>query len=143
MIPLSRLLPLLETPPVYISRKTGEIATLEFDEENKLKSSIHIENILESGEFVKIPELEEVDEFTLMEEFSRSIEHPDIQRHFFQHIRGKKAFSKFQESLRGFNLEKEWDEFYQDALMSFLADWCETEGLLQKVVVDDRSHFVE
>ncbi|MCU7920899.1 MAG: hypothetical protein KZQ95_21460 [Candidatus Thiodiazotropha sp. (ex Epidulcina cf. delphinae)] len=128
----------------YISKQTGELFTIS-DEEARLiedgeesgafvpdwqvESLPKIKEILESDDFVALPDKFEIHEYSIMERFCLSIEDDDLRGELLHDIRGRGAFRCFKSTIRREGIQDDWHSYRNDALKRVAADFLEEEGI--------------
>jgi len=85
--------------------------------------------VLFTGNFKKLPTPYEVHEWSIMEEFSESVESPGIREDLLNAIRGAGAFRSFRDTIHRYLIEKDWYAFRTEALRQIAIDWCEEHKL--------------
>ena len=83
----------------------------------------------EPERFVALPDADELDERSIMEEFCDSVENADIQREMLRALRGKAAARRFQEVVHAFKLGLAWQTYRLEALRDLIEEWCEEQGI--------------
>ncbi|HEY1495549.1 MAG TPA: UPF0158 family protein [Candidatus Solibacter sp.] len=78
---------------------------------------------------LKLPDKREVDEWSIMEEFSESVKNARIRDELLNAIRGAGAFRYFKDTVKRHRIEQEWYAFRDAALRQIAIDWCEENGL--------------
>jgi hypothetical protein len=79
--------------------------------------------------FRKLPTKYDVHEWSIMEEFSLSVESDRIREDLLNAIHGSGAFRYFKDTLRRHRIEKHWYAFRSEALREIAIEWCEEEGI--------------
>ncbi len=74
---------------------------------------------------LKLPDKREVDEWSIMEEFSESVKNARIRDELLNAIHGTGAFRYFRDTVKRHRIEQEWYAFRDDALRQIAIDWCE------------------
>lgn len=86
--------------------------------------------IVSNDRFVKLPTKFDVHEWSIMEEFSDSVESDRIRQDLLHAIHGAGAFRYFRDTLRRHRIEKAWSAFREDALRQIALDWCEENHIV-------------
>ena len=133
----------------YINKKTGELFTVsdevagfieEGDEDDyfipdwQKEMLPKVREVLESGDFVPLPDKFEIHEYSIMERFCLSIEDDDLRGELLSGIRGRGAFRYFKDTLHRRGFQDDWYRYRNDALKRIAADFLEVEGI---AFVDD------
>jgi hypothetical protein len=127
----------------YINRKTGELITIS-DEEARLAEDSESEDdlpdwqaemmpkvreVLDSPDFIPLPDRFEIDEWTIMRHFAESQSNPEHREDLLSAIRGRGAFRLFKSLLPRLNLREEWFRFRAEALEQIAIDFLEVNGV--------------
>ena len=79
--------------------------------------------------FVQLPDKFDVNDYGIMEEFSRKYPNNSVSVALQQAIRGKGAFRRFNNLIYEFSLQKKWNQFKQQAYEQMAVDWLEENGI--------------
>ncbi len=125
----------------FLDRETGEVTTVSRDllleaeecgddEEPDFpawqRKEWEIAKLIVSTErFLKLPSTFDVHEWSIMEDFSRSVESDRIREELVHAIHGAGAFRNFKDTLRRQRMEAAWFAFRTEALRQIAVDWCE------------------
>jgi hypothetical protein len=127
----------------YINRKTGELITIS-DEEARLVEDSESEDdlpdwqaemlpkvreVLDSPDFIPLPDRFEIDEWTIMRRFAESQSNPEHREDLLSAIRGRGAFRMFKLLLPRLRLREEWFRFREEALEQIAIDFLEVNGV--------------
>jgi len=82
--------------------------------------------------FIELPSKLDVNEWTIMEEFSESVKSPRIREELRDAIHGAGAFRQFRSTIRRHHIEKDWYAFRDNALREIAIEWCEENGISWK-----------
>lgn len=127
----------------YLNPKTGEIVTVT-DEDRDLaededlddkdlpewqrESLPKVREVLESDEFLPLPDQCEIHEWSMMERFSNS--QPSAAREQLRDaIHGAGAFRSFRNAIRRLGVEEQWFRFRQAALEDIAKEWLEAHNI--------------
>ncbi len=127
----------------YLNPRTGEIVTVT-DEDRDLardeelddmdlpewqrESLPKIREVLESDEFLPLPDKFEIHEWAIMERFSNG--QPSAAREQLRDaIHGAGAFRSFRNAIRRLGIEEQWFRFRQAALEHIAKEWLEAHGI--------------
>lgn len=128
----------------YINKKTGELSTVseeeasiveagneddEFIPEWQKETLSKVREVLESDDFVVLPDQFEIHEYSIMERFCRSLPDEELQDELLQAIRGSGAFRRFKDAMHRKGIQDEWYRFRDEALKEIAADFLESEGI--------------
>jgi hypothetical protein len=103
------------------AEESGEDEDDEEDEETKLLKRI----VWMDESILELPDKFEVNEWSIMEDFSLSVTSNRIRDDLLRAIEGKGAFRYFKDTIRRHGIEKEWYAFRDQALREIAKDWCE------------------
>ena len=128
----------------YINNKTGELFTVGEEEARLIEDGYKdddfipdwqkemlpkVREVLESGDFVPLPDKFEIHEYSIMERFCRSIENDDLQHELLHAIRGGGAFRRFKNTVHRRVIQDDWYGYRDNALKRIAADFLEVEGI--------------
>ncbi len=91
--------------------------------------SREIQDQVASDDFIQLPEVFELDEYQLMEEFCLTLKDDQLSYVMCKDIQGKGAFKRFKEDLDKYSLTDQWYEFRDKALRESARLWCEQQGI--------------
>lgn len=127
-----------------INRRTGEVVVIS-DEESRLAENGGIDDeslpawqreilpkikeVLESEDFVALPDQFEFNEYRLMQRFSLEQEDPEVREELLDSIRGRGAFRRFKDRVYEMGIEKAWFAYRDQALEQFAAGFLRREGI--------------
>jgi hypothetical protein len=80
-------------------------------------------------EFKRLPTKGEVDEWSIMEEFSQQVSAGRIREELVDAIHGTGAFRHFKSVINRQGMESAWYTFRAGALRQIAIDWCEENGV--------------
>lgn len=133
----------------YINKKTGELFTVGEEEARVIEDGNEddelipdwqkailpkVRDVLESSDFVPLPDKFEIHEYSIMERFCLSMEDDDLQEELLNAIRGRGAFRCFKEIIHRREIQDDWYSYRNDALKRIAADFLEAEEI---AFVDD------
>ena len=128
----------------YINKKTGELFTVgdeearyieDGDEDDKFipdwqkKILPKVREVLESGDFMPLPDKFKIHEYSIMERFCFSIENDGLQEELLNAIHGGGAFRRFKDIIRRREIQDGWYRYRNEALKRIAADFLEVEGI--------------
>jgi hypothetical protein len=126
--------------PSYLDLDTGQVVTVsedllrkaeepgdqELDLPDWQKDDWEIANrIVSTDRFRKLPTKFDVHEWSIMQDFSLSVESDRIRQHPLRAIHGPGAFRNFKDTVRRYGIESAWFRFRTDALKQIAVSWCE------------------
>jgi hypothetical protein len=85
--------------------------------------------VLNSADYVRLPDPYEIHEYTIMESFCMSVDDKKISDTLLDKIHGSGAFRRFKETIRRYNLENAWYKYLDDAYKEIAIDWLEARGI--------------
>ena len=127
----------------YLNRHTGELVTVTDEDQRPVDSAEDIKDLpewqsealpkvreaLESDDFLLLPGKFEIHEYRIMEHFSLAVEELEVREELLQAIRGRGAFRRFREVIRGREIQDRWYAFRQQALEDIAIGWLETNDI--------------
>lgn len=127
----------------YINRKTGELITLTQEDRSLVEDEEPFENlpewqqemlpkireVLESDDFIELPSRFDIHEWSIMENFCRSIEDPDQKDQLLNAIHGSGAFRLFKDTIHRFGIVDDWYRFRTAVLEKIAIDFLEANGI--------------
>jgi Uncharacterised protein family (UPF0158). len=81
--------------------------------------------ILESDEYLQLPDKFEINEYHIMEEFCLSINDEGLRERMYYSIKGSGAFRRFKENIRKYGIEDDWYRFRDAKIKEIATEWCE------------------
>jgi hypothetical protein len=133
----------------YINKKTGELFTVgdeqaniieegneddEFIPEWQKETLPKAREVLESDDFVALPDKFEIHEYSIMERFCLSLPDEGLQNELLHAIRGSGAFRRFKAAIHLKGIQDDWYRFRDETLKGIASDFLESEGI---AFVDD------
>lgn len=133
----------------YISKKTGELVTVTEDEANivdaggeddefipdwQRETLPRVREVLESDDFVALPDKFEIHEYSIMERFCLSLSDEGLQDELLYVIRGSGAFRRFKDAIYRKEIQDDWYRFRDESIKDIAIDFLESEGI---AFVDD------
>lgn len=128
----------------YINKKTGELVTVTEEEANIVEAEGEddefipdcqretlpkVREVLESDDFVALPDKFEIHEYSIMERFCLSLSDEGLQDEFLHAIRGNGAFRRFKDAIYRKEIQDDWYRFRDQALKRIAIDFLESEGI--------------
>ena len=128
----------------YINKKTGELYSVseeetstveqgnqedEFIPEWQRETLPKVREVLESGDFVLLPDKFEIHEYSIMERFCLSLSDEGLQDELLNAIRGSGAFRRFKDAIYRKDIQDDWYRFRDQALKRIAIDFLESEGI--------------
>ena len=91
--------------------------------------------ILESDEYLQVPDKFEINEYKIMERFCFTIDDDEISDDLYHAIKGKGAFRRFKDKILYYGIEQDWYQYRDDTFYEIAREWCEDNEI---PFVDDR-----
>ena len=128
----------------YINKKTGELVTVTEEEANIVEAEGEddefipdwqretlpkVREVLESDDFVALPDKFEIHEYSIMERFCLSLPDEGLQDELLHAIRGSGAFRRFKNAIHRKDIQDDWYRFRDQALKRIAIDFLESEGI--------------
>ena len=133
----------------YINKKTGELVTVTEEETNivdvggeddefipdwQRETLPKVREVLESDDFVALPNKFEIHEYSIMERFCLSLSDEGLQDEMLHAIRGSGAFRRFKDAIHHKGIQDDWYRFRDENIKDIAIDFLESEGI---AFVDD------
>jgi len=128
----------------YINKKTGELFTIS-EEETRITEAGNdddefipewqkeilpkVREVLESDDFVALPDKFEIHEYSIMERFCLSLPDEALHNELLHAIRGSGAFRRFKAAIYRKEIQDDWYRFRNEALKRIATDFLESEGI--------------
>ena len=130
----------------YLNKRTGEItgatsdafAAAEKGEEDDLNKHPHqwerdmilqAKEILDSDDYIELPDKYEINEYDIMEEFCNSVKSSGIREDLLERIRGRGAFRCFKDAVRRHGIEEKWYRYRDAELEKIAIEWLDSNGI--------------
>lgn len=128
----------------YINKKTGELYSVseeeasiveqgneedEFIPEWQRETLPKVREVLESGDYVALPDQFEIHEYEIMERFCLSLSDEGLQDELLHDIRGSGAFRRFKDAIQHKGIQDDWYRFRDQTLKRIAVDFLESEGI--------------
>ena len=81
--------------------------------------------IVSTDRFQELPTKFEVNEWAIMQDFSRSVDSDGIRKDLLNAIHGSGEFRNFKDTLRRHGIESSWFAFRTETLRHIALSWCE------------------
>ena len=103
---------------------TGETVMWNADWDNEDLDEDTLEERLDEGRYVSLPDKFEINEYHMMEAFAY-----DRDERLVRAIQGRGAFRRFRDTAENIGLIKDWYEFRDNCYKSRAEDWCRNHDL--------------
>jgi len=129
----------------YLNRETGEVFGVSEEELRVAEEEGSIEDypewqqelietakqVLEDeeGKFIALPSRFDIDEYSMMERFSLSVNDDEISDYLYAAIKGRGAFRQFKDEVRRFGLEEDWYKYRDEKFKELAIWWCEDNNI--------------
>lgn len=127
----------------YLNKKTGMVELIADEYITAAEENLFLEDepqwfreivqvakqILETDDFIPLPSLFDIDEYSIMEKFSRSIPDSKLSDELYYSLKGKGAFRRFKKNIRLHGIEADWYTFKHELLEKIAKDWCDKNKL--------------
>ena len=129
----------------YVNKKTEELFTVSEEETRIIEAGNEddefipqwqkeilpkVREVLESDDFVALPDKFEIHEYSIMERFCLSLPDEALQNELLHAIRGSGAFRRFKAAIYRKEIQDDWYRFRNEALKRIATDFLESEGIL-------------
>ncbi|MBN2403327.1 MAG: hypothetical protein JXN64_13145, partial [Spirochaetes bacterium] len=85
--------------------------------------------VLQSKNFLSLPNKYDIHEYSIMEDFCYSIENEEIQDKLLNKIRGSGAFRRFKDAVHELKIEDSWYNFRYEKLKQIAIEWLEENNI--------------
>ena len=127
----------------YLNRETGDPCTIRDEEACLAEGDADLDDlpdwqrdevawvreVLESEDWLSLPTSFDIHEWAIMDEFSGSIDDPDLQGELHDAIRGGGAFRCFKDAIHRRGIHESWYAYRIAALDQIAADWLDGHGI--------------
>ena len=127
----------------YLNKVTGELLTVSTEELSAIEEGDDwsdypdwqrdaledARRIIESDDFLELPDKFEIHEYTIMEEFCYSLENPRLRDEMASRIRGSGAFRRFKDGIHYHGIQEEWYRFRQQAMEAIAIEWLDSNDI--------------
>jgi hypothetical protein len=128
----------------FLNRQTGEIAVVSDEDrhlamkkgfnaahlaERQRETVLKARSVLESADFVPVPDKFEIHEWSIMERFSISQANRATRAELVDALHRRPAFRKFADAVRQLGIEHEWLAFREAAFADIAREWLDTNGI--------------
>ncbi len=127
----------------YLNKKTGEVVMVSSEEMRAAEDEEPIEDypkwqqeiikiaieIVNTDDYIELPDRYEIHEYEMMENFCLSIEDNKIRGSLFDAIRGKGAFRRFKDKAYKYDILENYHEFKNLALKEIAIEWCNENNI--------------
>ena len=132
-----------EETQFYLNVKTGEVvlkseAELLISESNEFEDEYSdwdddmqesTEALMDSEEFIPLPDQYEINEFEIMEDFCDALEDQEKKNTLSALLHEKGDFSSFEQHLQQYGLTEKWEQFREDGYRQIAIEWCELNDI--------------
>lgn len=126
-----------------LNTKTGDVVSVADEELRAAENEEPLENfpewqrdairvageILETDHYLALPTKYDIDEYSIMERFSRTVADDDMRDNLCDAIRGRGAFRYFKDKIHEYGISDDWYKYRDDALREIAIAWCEEKGI--------------
>jgi len=127
----------------YLNRETGDLCTITEEEAGLVEDGADLDElpdwqrddvamvreVLESEKWLALPTSFDIHEWAIMDDFSRSIDDPDLRGELLSAIRGAGAFRCFRDAIHRRGIHESWYSYRTAALGQIAADWLDGHGI--------------
>lgn len=83
------------------------------------------EEIMESDDYIALPDKYDIHEYRLMEDFIETISSQRKQVQLYNAIRGRGAFRRFKDTVYELDIEEQWYKYRDQRYEQIAREWCE------------------
>jgi hypothetical protein len=130
----------------FLNLKTGEWVSLSDETLSFASSDVDLQShpawereliliakdILESDDYLELPDRFDIQEYTIMDEFCRSL-NERLRDDLLDQIRGRGAVRRFKKAIRRHKIENQWYEFREKSLEAIVIKWLEKNHINYKI----------
>jgi hypothetical protein len=127
----------------YLNKETGELITITDEEINAIeneddwgeypewqrKALVTAKKVLDTSNYLPLPNKFDIHEYAIMERFCYSVEDPKLSDELSSQIRGSGAFRRFKDAIHRYSIEDDWYRFRDQALEEIAIEWLESNGI--------------
>jgi len=126
----------------YLNIKTGEVVTITDEELSSIDDDLlgiirepaedsgeQTNEIIESEDYLELPDKFEINEYGMMEKFCLSLENDNLRDTMYRAIKGSGAFRRFKDSILRFELEGEWYKYRDQKIKEVAIEWCQAHEI--------------
>lgn len=118
---------ILKSEAELLSSESDEFADEYSDWKDDMQENT--EAIMESEEFIPLPDQHEINEFEIMVDFCNLLEDQDRRNSLSAILHGKGDFNNFQLLLQQYGLMEQWEQFQEDSYRQIAINWCEINDI--------------
>jgi hypothetical protein len=115
----------------FINRRSGELATLSFDDvelaedddvdpaelpEWQAKALPRMREVVRSGDWLLLPSSFEIHEWEIMQRFARTVRGAEAEEQLDRALHGRGAFRMFRDAVHRMGIEPDWQRFRRSTL---------------------------
>ncbi len=127
----------------YLNMKTGEVVMITDEEMGAAEEDEPLEEypewqresietakkVLETEDYISLPDKFDVHEYSIMERFCLSIDDEKIRNIMYSSIKGSGAFRRFKDNIHEYDIADEWYKYKSEALKQMAIDWCKENNV--------------
>jgi len=97
------------------------------DPENE--ESEDIEEVLKSDDYIALPGKFDIHEWSIMEDFTSSVDDEAMRDELQAAIHGRGAFRYFKDTVRRLGIQQDWYDFRDEAFKEIARDWLQANDI--------------
>lgn len=127
----------------YLNTRTGEVVTVaaehlaaaeegeaDVEQADWERDAIAVARaVLESTDYVRLPDRFEIDEYHMMERFADSCVEEEVRIQLDRALRGPGAFRRFKDAVSQLGLAERWYAFRGRGYEEVAIEWCQAHGI--------------
>lgn len=128
----------------FPDKRTGEVVLISDEEMRAAEDDDTIEDfpeweqdlvriakeiVAETGDYIPLPSKFDIHEYSIMEDFCRSLNVAEMRETFCSLIKGSGAFRRFKDAVKDFGIENDLFKYRNDALKEIAIEWCQEHGI--------------
>jgi hypothetical protein len=134
---------LMDEHQAFLNRRTGELITMSTEDLSEAEDEVDIseypdwqqdiiekaKEVIDDDDFLPLPSKFDIHEYSIMEDFSWSVQDQGMKEDLLDKIRGQGAFRRFKDAIHFFGIEEAWHQFRQEALEKIAIEWLEEHDI--------------
>ena len=93
------------------------------------ESESQLRDVLESEQWLQLPDREEIDDFSIMQRFCDAQPLGTARDSLSSSLRGRAPFRAFRETVHEIGLKQSWFDYRREALSALAREWMKARGL--------------
>lgn len=85
--------------------------------------------ILETDDFIPLPNQYELHEYDMMHDFCAIVKSKKVREDLEHALEGRSPFKAFKEKIQDHNIQKDWERYRDEILKLHAIDWCKEHNI--------------